>query len=106
MIGGGGNASLVENRFASCSDRLEVLLFQLFGELLQRERACRQWVVETALVAAFNDKDAVDALHRLILGYDQRAQTPLKLHHASAENTATNHGVWCWTICGNSTVVT
>jgi hypothetical protein len=106
MVGEGGNASLVENRFASCSDCLEVLLFRLFGELLQREQACRQQAVETALVTAFNDKEAVDALHRLVLGYDQRAQTPLKLHHASAENTATNHGAWCWTICGNSTVAT
>jgi len=29
-----GNANLVENRLASCCDRLEVLLLQLFGELL------------------------------------------------------------------------
>jgi hypothetical protein len=29
-----GNADFVENRFASCSDRLEVLLLQLYSELL------------------------------------------------------------------------
>jgi hypothetical protein len=42
MVSEGGNANLVENWFASCSDRLEVLLFQLFGELPQREQACCQ----------------------------------------------------------------
>jgi hypothetical protein len=45
MVGEGGNANLVENRFASCSDRLEVFLFHLLGELLQRERASRQQAV-------------------------------------------------------------
>jgi len=47
-------------------------------QLLQRKRASRQQTVQGTLVAAFDDEQPIDAIHRLVLGDDQTADVALE----------------------------
>jgi hypothetical protein len=50
-------------------------------------------MVETALMATLKDEASVDAIHSLVLGYDQPAQTPLKLQQRFSRKHALKP--WC-----------